>query len=148
MTTKVGVNMITKVGSDRTTNVGFYMTTNVGFFDPVDWRPREWNIGADYLANCALQAQMAGGTITNEMVQQCLHEKKVLQFFTDGGYKSPAGAFSVQLVEHYFDNGTAKRHMIGYWCETVCDARSAFEMELLALDKAVEFLWKATRLQM
>ena len=29
-----------------------------GFLEPVDWRAREWNAGADYLANHALRHKM------------------------------------------------------------------------------------------
>eukprot|EP00973_Karenia_brevis_P040678 5628830-Karenia_brevis.AAC.1 len=116
-----------------------------GFYDPVDWRPREWNIGADYLANCALQAQTDGGTLTTEVVRQCLQEKRALQFFTDGGFTNQGGAYAVQLVEQVYENGQATRQMLGHWYGFVEHAQSAFQMELLALDKSVELLWEAAR---
>eukprot|EP00973_Karenia_brevis_P030761 4242058-Karenia_brevis.AAC.1 len=41
-----------------------------GFLDPVDWRPREWNRGADHLASYGLANKLGGGTLTAEAISE------------------------------------------------------------------------------
>ena len=42
------------------------------FLDPVDWRAREWNRGADHLAGYALKTKSTGCNLDEHRVRACL----------------------------------------------------------------------------
>ena len=113
-----------------------------GFLEPVDWRAREWNRGADFLANHALLTRSSGGTLTPANVREALVGNTALQFFSDGGYvDNVGGSFGVQVLCHSIDEGGhMRRHMIGYLFEFVADARTVFEMELEGLHAALALM--------
>ena len=103
-------------------------------FDPVDWRPREWNRGADYLANHALTWRRDAEMLREHDMKAALKSYTALQFFSDGGYvEGVGGSIGVQLIAY----GTNGRSMIGYVYKFVQNAASAFEMELLGLETAL-----------
>ena len=112
--------------------------------DPVDWRPREWNAGADYLANYVMAQEACGSTLTPDCLRQisatALAEKSALQIFTDCGYTAKGGAYGIQMVAWSERDGMVHRHMVGYLYAYFPDAHSAFQMEIMALDKAVELM--------
>ena len=108
--------------------------------EPVEGMPREWNSGADYLANLAMSTQSCGGNLNAEAVRQAFAGNVALQFFSDGGFNGRSGAFGVQLLAHSMHNGMKKPRMIGFLYKYVPEALSAFQMEILGLDAAVELL--------
>ena len=114
------------------------------YMDPVDWRPREWNAGADYLANYALAEKTSGSTLTPDLLQQMFvttrADKGAVQVFTDGGYTTTGGAYGIQMVAWSERDGMIHRRVAGYLYAYFPDAHSAFQMEVMALDRAVELM--------
>jgi len=108
------------------------------FMDPVEWRAREWNKGADHLASYCLSAREDGGILTADSFRHALVNSVALQFFTDGGFvRGAGGAVGVQLIAHYWEKGCLQRRMVGCKYMYKMDAVSAFELELLALETAL-----------
>ena len=115
------------------------------FLEPVDWRAREWNTGADHLAGYGLTVREDGGTLSEERVRSAARGSTALQFFSDGGFvQGVGGAAGVQLLAYYWEEGHLRRSMVGYMYIYKANATSSFEMELLALETALLMAHKAT----
>ena len=115
------------------------------FLEPVDWRAREWNTGADHLAGYGLTVRKDGGNLSAECVRYAGQSNKALHFFSDGGFvEGVGGAAGVQLLAYYLEDGHMKRHMVGYKYIYRANATSSFEMELLALETALSMAHAAT----
>ena len=108
-----------------------------GFLEPVDWRAREYNTGADFLVKFAMQTATSGGSLNSAVIQQWTPCAHALQFYSDGGY-SPGhgGAYGVQLLA-YTSEGC---ELVGRLYHYDLNAKSAFEMELRGLDAATRML--------
>ena len=105
--------------------------------DPVDWRPREWNVGADYLVNLARYTQTSGRNLTTDSIRQTIDSNAAIQVFSDGGYTGECGAYGMQVIAYPARTEDLQPHMVGYSFAYVRDAISAFQMEFLGLDTAV-----------
>ena len=111
-----------------------------GFVDPIDWRPREWNVGADHLVKYAIAERGCGGNLSPGTTKAKMADAIGLQFYSDGGFvPGVGGAFGVQLFGHYGDDQHQDRKMLGYVYQFREHAKSAFEMELAGLEWAVTF---------
>ena len=109
--------------------------------DPVDWRAREWNTGADALVKHAIQTKSSGGTLAPELIRDGIAGAIAVQFFSDGGFvPGVGGAYGVQLVGHMGDEQKPERYLIGQVHNYDPDATSAFEMEIRGLETAVKVL--------
>ena len=112
----------------------------VGFLDPVDWRPREYDIAADHVANCILESQCDVDTLGNANISRHLMDAVALQVFCDGGFSGRVGAGAI-IVTSVKQNGEAfESAMIGAKGKLILGAKSAFHAEVTALDIAIEFL--------
>ena len=109
-----------------------------GFLDPVDWRPRERNAAADYVANHVLYHGLDVDSLDEEAAAEILRGSVGLQIFSDGGYAGRRGAvgvffFAVQLA------GTAyERKLLGSRGYSISGCTSAFCAEVIGLDIATE----------
>ena len=111
------------------------------YMDPVDWRPREWNTGADYLANYALATGETGGNLTTQSLKKALETCIAIQFYTDGGFaRAIGGSIGVQCIGYHRERGNIQRRCVGYAFAFMGQARSAFAMELKALETALEYI--------
>ena len=107
--------------------------------DPIDWRPREWNAGADYRVKYAVAARSSGGTLDAALVRQRFHEAIALQVFSDGVFvPGIGGAYGVQLMGYFGSEEKPQRVMIGYMYHFEEQARSAFDMEIAGIRSAVK----------
>ena len=114
--------------------------------DPVDWRAREWNKGADHLATYALQTGRTGGTLDAPMMKASLQQYFALQFYSDGGFvHGRGGAAGIQLLGYSREGGVVNRCVIGYYHIFEPTATSAFQMELLGLERALAVVVQASR---
>ena len=109
-----------------------------GFLDPVDWRPRERNASADYVANHIMSNKCDLNTFDEEIAVGTLWTAVALQIFSDGGFAGGAAAAAVvfvaiQAVGTSFQNTCLGAR--GYYLDS---CRSAFCAEVLALEHAVE----------
>ena len=112
-----------------------------GFMDPVDWRAREWNTGADHLANYALATRESGGNLSQQTIQTALRNCVAIQFFTDGGYtREIGGAIGVQCIGYFQYQGEIERRLVGYRYAFIERPLSAFFTELAALETALELV--------
>ena len=68
------------------------------FFDPVDWRPREFNKAADHVANCAIQDEQNVGTLDVTALRDILGCVRAVQVYTDGGFTDGRGAAAMVIV--------------------------------------------------
>ena len=108
-----------------------------GYLNPVDWRAREWNTGADFLVKHAMMTRSSGSTLSLDILAQHIHQATALQFFSDGGFtEGLGGAYGVQLLAHAGHG----RIVVGYLYKFSAQATSAFEMELKGLEAAVGIL--------
>ena len=64
-----------------------------------------------------------------------------LQLYADGGFTRAGGSYAVQAVAYYRHCGVIQRRMVGHAFTHVPDAKSAFQMEIMGLDKAVELMF-------
>ena len=115
-----------------------------GYLDPVDWRAREWNGGADFLVKYAMGTQSSGGNLTHQAVRDQFGQAVGLQCFSDGGF-SPGvgGGFGVQIVGYKGPRGLSSRFTVGYLYCFVNSAKSAFEMEMAGINMATAFVLQA-----
>ena len=112
--------------------------------DPVDWRPREWNTGADYLVKFAIATSSSGSTLDRNMIKTFAGQAAALQLYSDGGFvKGKGGAYGVQLIGHTRDDEHSERVLVGYLYHFEPEATSAFDMELRGLDTAVGMIRKS-----
>ena len=115
------------------------------FLEPVDWRAREFNTAADHIANYILDQRMDVSRWDEDIVMRSREAICGVQIFSDGGYaardggvKSGAAAVVVILIPK---NGGVQCAYLGGWAGWyLAEARSAFEAEVIALDKAVEMM--------
>ena len=106
--------------------------------EPVDWRAREFNTGADHLASYAIATSSSGGTIQKDCVKQHMPSCKALQVFTDGGFiPGKGGGYGIQLIGHFGTDLQPESVVIGFAYKFDKDASSAFAMELAGLSAAV-----------
>ena len=107
-----------------------------GFFSSHDWRPREWNVTADKLCNIALDTKTNIHHRYIEDFSAYLQDGCSLQVYSDGGMRegSGAAAYAIFLVHPDEDFTIALAEVNAIY---VPGARSAFEMEVVAADRAV-----------
>ena len=112
------------------------------FLEPVDWRPREFNTAADHIANHILDHRRDEAVWKEEVVLERLHDILGLQIFSDGGYaardgQERVGAAAVVIVVIPRDGETENAYIAVWAGWYLKNARSAFEAEVVALEKAV-----------
>ena len=119
--------------------------TKAGFLEPVDWRAREWNKGADFLAGHAISTRSCGGNLGSWSLRNMQGQAFALQFFSDGGYvPGVGGGFGVQLFAfRIMQDGHLERSLLGYTFNFDANARSAFDMELQGLRAGLQILQKS-----
>jgi len=113
------------------------------FLDPVDWRPREFNTAADHVANCVLAGQADVNALQDEDVCRCAQTATAIQVFSDGGYVHGLGAAAIVIVAVREEGGQFHHEIVGARGVLVKPARSAFQMEVMALDMAIAVLLRA-----
>ena len=77
------------------------------------------------------------------MVRESRTGSIALQLFSDGGFNGESGAFGILALAHSVSNGQQSSQVVGCLYTYVPNALSAFQMELLGLDVAVEILMKS-----
>ena len=117
------------------------------FLEPVDWRPREYNTAADHIANYILDQGRDETSWEERVVLDNLDNIRGLQIFSDGGYaarggRNKVGAAAVVIVVIPREGGADNAYIAGWAGWFLAHARSAFEAEVIALDKAVELAIK------
>jgi hypothetical protein len=118
---------------------GAHFEYKSAFLDPVDWRPREFNTAADHVANCVLAEGANVDTLREEEFAMHLQQSTAIQVFSDGGFVSGTGAAAFVIVAVTDAGEEFQCELIGARGVLVKDARSAFHMEVLALELAIEF---------
>ena len=95
------------------------------------------------MANYSLQNQRSINTFSRAKLFEALQGALGLQVFSDGGYAGGSGSIGVVFaVVRQSDHGlrVTPFAVLG---EFIPEAKSAFQMETLALDAATEALFKA-----
>ena len=101
---------------------------------------------AEFLANHALRHKITAGTISVQEIRKELPEALALQIFTNRGFRGGAGSFGIETVIRKLAHGQVSRSCLGHcWHEYSDGARSAFQMELMGLDRAVEIIYDSLR---
>ena len=113
--------------------------------DPVDWRPREFNTAADYVANCVLHHKRDFNKITEHTAAEILQDAIGLQVYSDGGFNFGIGAAAFVVTCVKWDGERLQSVMMGSRGILIEGARSAFHTEVTALDMAVRFVLDLVR---
>ena len=111
-----------------------------GFLDPVEWRPREFNKAADYVANCVLHKNCDVDNITVSAAVGAVTDAIAIQIFSDGGYNFGKGAAAFVVTCVRWDGQQLHSELLGGRGILIKEARSAFHTEVTALDMAVQFM--------
>ena len=97
-------------------------------------------MAADHVANCVLAHETSFDTLDVERLRTAVSNSLGIQIFTDGGFVNGTGAIAIVFTVVEAKGHSFKNTQAGVRGRLVRNAKSAFEMEVLALDWALEFL--------
>ena len=112
--------------------------------DPVVWRPRRWNLGADYLCNLAMDTSQNWKEVDAAALADALRSGCNLQLHSDGGLRQGSCAATGWTLSAWtYSRSVWTRKLVAKQCMFLKVPCSSFLAETLALEAALNF---ATRI--
>jgi hypothetical protein len=104
--------------------------------EPVTWRPRAWNIQADFVVNEVMDSDTDHSWTDEALMQKA--SKSTILIFSDGGLRRPTMKAAAGFVAYIAVGGAFEK--LASRAQSLVGMSSAFATELLALEMGVEFM--------
>merc|ERR1712023_475761 len=111
--------------------------------DPVRWRPREWNKGADHLCNVSMDERISKTEVDIDELAYAIKCGCNIQIHSDGGLRRGYGAsmaWTIAVWHHDDASSEWQRSLVGKQRMFLEQCKSSFVAETLALEAAIDTL--------
>jgi len=120
---------------------GWLPRADVGSY--IEWRPRRFNVVADYLCNAAMDQQQSSQFVDEQQLSRAVSSQSHLQLFSDGGLRPGDCAATGWILYSVSRCSEEWLWAVLAWktqfLEDAC-IKSSFQVESMALDDAGQFL--------